>query len=265
MTGSIFRNVDNKYLAICGGTSTSTSAYLQVVGKDNSEYPGWFRLYAKNGTNSCGLIGKPDGTFQWGGNDIITSAGGQTINGTLNISNTTSNILFDGKILKQTVDDDFITICGGSSTNNSPYFQVYGKNHSAHPGHFQIVAKDDTSARSLIGTAQGDLTWVNNDLAGAAIVAKNLTQKGYINYASGLIIQWGIGQTITYNNKWQINFSINFTTTFAISYSCSNQSDYIINSNGRNKSANTFTLYKVSTSSLITTGTVTIDYITIGY
>ena len=36
------------------------------------------------------------------------------------------------------------------------------------------------------------LTWNGNDLAGSAIVAKSLNQDGYIKYASGLIIQWGI-------------------------------------------------------------------------
>ena len=42
---------------------------------------------------------------------------------------------------------------------------------------------------ALTGNA---LTWNGNDLAGSAIVAKSLGANGYVKYASGLIIQWGV-------------------------------------------------------------------------
>jgi hypothetical protein len=42
---------------------------------------------------------------------------------------------------------------------------------------------------ALTGT---NLTWNANDLGGSAIVAKSIGTNGYVKYASGLIVQWGV-------------------------------------------------------------------------
>jgi hypothetical protein len=63
---------------------------------------------------------------------------------------------------------------------------------------------------ALTGT---NLTWNANDLAGSAIVAKSLGTNGYIKYASGLIVQWGI-QTISDpgpESTYRVNYNINFS------------------------------------------------------
>lgn len=53
----------------------------------------------------------------------------------------------------------------------------------------------DNKYMALTGKRNGTLNIRTNDylydLAGAAIVSKNLVHTGYIKYANGLIIQWG--------------------------------------------------------------------------
>jgi hypothetical protein len=44
---------------------------LYLHGKDYSDSPGQFRLNAHDGTNYKSLIGKPDGSLTWGGQDVI--------------------------------------------------------------------------------------------------------------------------------------------------------------------------------------------------
>ena len=51
-----------------------------------------------------------------------------------------------------------------------------------------------------------------NDLAGSAIVAKSLGTSGYVKYASGLIVQWGHLNQVTFNDegKYDYTFPISF-------------------------------------------------------
>jgi hypothetical protein len=54
-----------------------------------------------------------------------------------------------------------------------------------------------------------NLTWNANDLGGSAIVAKSLGENGYIKYASGLILQWGV--TITNGTSpMQVSLPVGF-------------------------------------------------------
>lgn len=62
------------------------------------------------------------------------------------------------------------------------------------------------------GTPAGELLWRGNDLAGSVIVKKSLDVKGYIIYASGLILQWGFvntGNVYEYNGSFPIVFPTN--------------------------------------------------------
>ena len=60
---------------------------------------------------------------------------------------------------------------------------------------------------ALTGSA---LTFNGNDLAGSAIVAKSFGQTGYIKFASGLIMQWGVNVVGTTNTE--VTFPISFTS-----------------------------------------------------
>ena len=61
----------------------------------------------------------------------------------------------------------------------------------------------------MLGLPNKSLTWVGNDLAGAAVQARSFDANGYIKYAGGLIIQWGQTGMINGNTA---------TTTLPISY-----------------------------------------------
>jgi hypothetical protein len=72
---------------------------------------------------------------------------------------------------------------------------------------------------ALTGSA---LTFNANDLAGSAIVAKSLGTNGYIKYASGLILQWGVDAGISTTEK-TIAYPIAFSTygsVVAFGYAC---------------------------------------------
>ena len=75
---------------------------------------------------------------------------------------------------------------------------LYGRNNSNinDRGDFVIRAfwKDSENhylLSDLIGYPDGRLSWKDNDLAGAAIISKNISYTGYIKFRCGLIIQWG--------------------------------------------------------------------------
>ena len=79
MTGNVSSSVtdwritksnENGSSSIYGGVSWSTSASLQLCGNNHTSLPGGFNLSANNGTTRKELVGKPDGTLTWGGNDI---------------------------------------------------------------------------------------------------------------------------------------------------------------------------------------------------
>jgi len=72
-TGSspyITPNSTEKYLRLFN-YSFAGGGSLYLSGKDFSDSPGQFRLNAHDGTNYKTLIGKPDGSLTWGGQDVI--------------------------------------------------------------------------------------------------------------------------------------------------------------------------------------------------
>ena len=81
-SGSIRTLLDSQALYQYGGTGWQHGAQITLFGKDHSTNPGDFTIHADNGVNSCDLYGRPNGTLKWGGNDVITSAGG-TITGSI--------------------------------------------------------------------------------------------------------------------------------------------------------------------------------------
>lgn len=78
---------------------------------------------------------------------------------------------------------------------------TFGGVNSVTSGMFFLSARDAANGKfaELKGYSNGDLQWgpysgVGNysDLGGSAIVAKSITANGYIQYASRLLIQWGV-------------------------------------------------------------------------
>lgn len=84
MSGTLTFSIDNvlkqhdniSTLTIFGGMTANEGGNISLYGMSHSSNPGGFTIRANDGTTSKQLIAKPDGTFTWGGNNIITSAGG---------------------------------------------------------------------------------------------------------------------------------------------------------------------------------------------
>lgn len=56
-----------------GGSSWDDGASIYLNGKDNND-AGIFTIMAHDGTNNKSLVGKPDGTFTWGGFNVGTAS-----------------------------------------------------------------------------------------------------------------------------------------------------------------------------------------------
>ena len=68
--GDVYRTVDNSYLALGGATKYANGASLILRGKDNQDNAGFFHLNAYNGTIGSSLVGRPNGTLTWHGNNV---------------------------------------------------------------------------------------------------------------------------------------------------------------------------------------------------
>ena len=61
------------------GNRDGAGAYFRSV--EAGTNAGDFGFYARNATDQCELVGKPDGTLKWGNSPILTSANVKTVNG----------------------------------------------------------------------------------------------------------------------------------------------------------------------------------------
>lgn len=112
-------------------------------------------------------------------------------------------------------DTSSLMIIGGKSTNDSAFLQAYGKNNNLYPGVFSLNANIGNGVKSLVGSPDGKLTWNNNDLAGTALTGKSLNNNGYVSYASGLILQWGMITPGSNTSSFGVTLPISFTTVGA--------------------------------------------------
>lgn len=99
------RTVDNSILTINGSSTNDNGAFLRLHGKDYSDTPwaGTVLIRAKNDSNSCDMILKPDGTATWGNKnlamqeDVIPRSGGAVMTGTrISRVDNTSELCIDG-------------------------------------------------------------------------------------------------------------------------------------------------------------------------
>jgi hypothetical protein len=156
-TGDIItRDSDTAWTRINGGTNNTKGASILLYGKDATLHPGKFFLQANDGTYGNTLVGTPNGTLQWGGKDIITDGGSQTVGGnkTINAKWSTSY----GDFMFSTVDNGYVGLQGGLSGNGA-LIRVFGKDNSSNPGCFFLRAANGTQYKDFIGKPDGTLTW----------------------------------------------------------------------------------------------------------
>lgn len=159
----------NGQLTIYSGTSYNNGAFLGLSGKDDTSRPGWFRLSAQSGTNSKDLVGKPDGTLQWDGKNVITNNGNKSWTNISFASGTTGNGKYCIKngicIVK------IITVTKSASTSWS--IAATGLPTPDDTGDMQFRLNDMTGNGTITQTGQ---MWMNNGTFNGQIIypVKNL-------------------------------------------------------------------------------------------
>ena len=75
---NIINTADTGSTQIYGGTAWDLGSMIGVYGKSHSSRAGWIYLSSHDGTNTNVLVGKPDGTLQWGSKNVVRSVNGVT-------------------------------------------------------------------------------------------------------------------------------------------------------------------------------------------
>ena len=133
-SSSIGRNVTNDGINYCGGTSTSTGAYLTVMGKDAG---GYFNIVANDGTYTQNLVGYTSGTLAWSGLSFA-----------------------------RTVNNSELQLCGGTNYASGASVILYGKDATSLNGMFRIrAAISGSECIDLCGWPDGTLSWGTKHLA----------------------------------------------------------------------------------------------------
>ena len=128
----------------------------------------------------------------------------------------TNSLILLGSEINRSINNDGIQIWGGNDAYKGGGLQLLGIKNSHFPGIFQLTANDNTNHIMLRGVPDGKLIWNSNDLAGAAIVSKNLTSNnGYITYVTNLTIQYGA--TNLSGDVTNVTYPISFKTAARIS------------------------------------------------
>lgn len=163
--------------------------------------------------NAGGTVGSS--YLKFNGYDVITSKGGYTVNGSLNIKG--SN--YAGLQASNTS----VTWGVGSAWNNAPSISLYSPAYTNNPGIFSIRAiSSDGTTKELVGKPDGNLYWVGKHVV--RIDAQSTGATGYRRYADGFRIQWG---------RINVNECVKTTVTLPIAFSNANYHVDVCNASGK--------------------------------
>ncbi len=187
------RSTSDSYFVIFGGTSRNNGAFLNLMGSSYST-PGVFRLSAVlNSSTKRALEGYPDGTLNWDGNGVLTSANGVTLDTAQTITGAktfNANIVMKGtRSIFCDANDSYVQLVGGTSVSvNAPAITLSGNNRAQRAGSFRLWTGEVNNQRPYLdGTPSGSLTWDSKEIER---VSESGT--GYIKYESGWQICIGI-------------------------------------------------------------------------
>lgn len=94
-TAILFRNDKTGRIVIRGGVNVyEAGASVYIHGAEHTEYAGQFRIMAHDGTNNYTLVGKPDGTLEWGSNDFAWMGMRSKSSNAVNISVTSNGTIY---------------------------------------------------------------------------------------------------------------------------------------------------------------------------
>ena len=115
-----------------------------------------------------------DGTVTWTIGEALASSGGIKFNTTLyGSANNNNKIVMIGN--SQSGKDGYTAVYGGEVQDDGANLYVYGKNHS-QAGRFGLSAYDGTTRRTLVGMADGTLTWSGSNVCTSARTGTLITK-----------------------------------------------------------------------------------------
>lgn len=108
---TVIRKTTNDSISLyCSGTTYNAGSVLRLYGKaHDSIYAGSFLIFAADDNDSKYLLGKPDGTLQWGGVDILPVGVVQAYAGS---STPTGWLLCDGSAVSRTTYAKLFAVIG---------------------------------------------------------------------------------------------------------------------------------------------------------
>ena len=197
LTGNItFGTTGNHYIktngssqvAILSGAGTPDGACLFLNSRDwTSGNAGEFTLRASNKTDwgdtqhsSIDLVGRPDGTLQWGGQDVVVSNGNLPKRLTWTGANSSA-------VIRGSSTTSATNYFGGSEWNNGSSILLSGNDDSS-AGQFRIRTHDGTSQHDLTGTKTGGLSWQGQPIQTSS--DKRLKQD-FSNVPDEVLEAWG--------------------------------------------------------------------------
>lgn len=156
---NIATDSSDKYLRLLNA-DYSGGASLYLYGSNRAEQ-GRFAIHAFDGTNRKTLTGYADGTLTWGSDAIALAKNYLPLaGGTMTGAITTSAVDF----IKRNVNDNHLTILGGTGYSNSASLYLTGGDASSDGGAFRLRAQAGSGSKDLVGKPDGTLTWNGNDL-----------------------------------------------------------------------------------------------------
>ena len=198
-------NQENVFGGFYVPPSSATQQFLQIYGGENASagnarltlFPagdGSFALrgYSTDGATSYELKSSPTGNLNWRGyplawkKDYLPLAGG-----------TMTGILKTTSYISRNVDNNRLSLNGGSDNDSGAYLNLYGKDATSELGSFSLTAYDGTTRASLYGKTDGTLTWRGNPVAMAnnVLPLSGGTMTGTIKKSSDVI--QGTDDTLT--------------------------------------------------------------------
>ena len=204
MTGSLLTTNENSFMfenttgkiGILFNSSWTNGASIWLHGKDHAQ-AGCFDINAHNGTTSCQLKGKADGTLKWTG-------------GVLSGDGSSSGLL----------------LYAGANNFDGATLQMFKRNHGTYAGQFYLRASTKSSSGDttsgvkscdLVGKPDGTLTWGGKNVltTGNTTYVTAAWKSGrnwYIKWSNGLIQQGGRA-TITNGTATKVTFHTAFTSS----------------------------------------------------
>lgn len=187
-----FCNKPNGAVSFGVGSTWNDAPSISLYGPNaTSGNPNAFVV--RSGQASYSLVGTEDGLLQWGGKNILTSAGG-TMSGSV-ILHDDNNSLF----VRRDTDDGMVVLRGGTD-GTSAQIVMCGKNNPDNPGRVSLQARNGSALNALNMDPDGTTTLKGNPIltsAGGTIsnITFNTTSNGVITRSVDNAITHIIGGT----------------------------------------------------------------------